>query len=276
MGWLFWAEMLSTAKQPTLGDDMCIYHDEKTLKFINDSQNMYGDLYQYDKVVYKTHVSPIFLFCKKHQEYFKTTPQLHLFNGGCCPICNNGFVTNECLTKEECQEKIDIGAHKHIILKYEYKTKKVSLTLSCDNDRHSPFEINVTRKPIPGCPQCKKETIIHTFLKNSHKLYGNNYDYSDMEYINNSTKIKILCNTHNEIFYQSPIKHLYGTGCPSCIKIKRIVSKRLTIEQFIEKSKQIHGDNYGYDSVIYEKNSIQHQFKTPKTNTSQTNKNVLY
>ena len=43
------------------------------------------------------------------------------------------------------------------------------------------------------------------------------YDYSEVEYINNHTKVKIICRKHG-IFLQAPDSHMCGRGCPSCAK----------------------------------------------------------
>ena len=62
----------------------------------------------------------------------------------------------------------------------------------------------------------KKENQKNTFFKKAKKIHGDKYDYSESEYINSSTKIKIKCNTCGNIFYQSPAFHLLGHGCPVC------------------------------------------------------------
>jgi hypothetical protein len=62
-----------------------------------------------------------------------------------------------------------------------------------------------------------KEQVINDF----NKVHNNLYDYSLMNYINNKTKIKIICNKHG-VFEQRPDDHLSGHGCYMCAKtIKR-------------------------------------------------------
>ena len=53
------------------------------------------------------------------------------------------------------------------------------------------------------------------FINKASKIHNNKYDYSNIEYKNISTKIKIICPIHGE-FEQSPSKHLIGQGCPKC------------------------------------------------------------
>lgn len=52
------------------------------------------------------------------------------------------------------------------------------------------------------------------FIKRSTETH-NHYDYSSVEYINNRTKVCIICPEHGD-FWQAPSDHLRGSGCPEC------------------------------------------------------------
>ena len=91
------------------------------------------------------------------------------------------------------------------------------------------------------------------FIKAKIK-HNNKYDYSKVDYINSRTKICIICPEHGE-FWQMPSNHLHGCGCPKCKNDKIGNNRRLTLFQFIEKAKQIHGDKYDYSKVEYVNNS---------------------
>ena len=68
-----------------------------------------------------------------------------------------------------------------------------------------------------------------------------------VEYINNSTKVKIKCNNCGNIFEQLPRNHIIKKySCPICSK-----RFRKTTEQFIQEAKQIHGNKYDYSLVDY-------------------------
>ena len=84
------------------------------------------------------------------------------------------------------------------------------------------------------------------FLKKANEIHNNKYDYSKVEYVNNKTKICIICPVHGE-FWQLPCNHLKGNGCKKCNDEKR----KFTIEEFIEKSRKIHGNKYDYSKVNY-------------------------
>lgn len=53
------------------------------------------------------------------------------------------------------------------------------------------------------------------FIEKARAKHGCKYDYSKVEYINNHTKVCIICPEHGE-FWQTPNKHLSGQGCPKC------------------------------------------------------------
>ena len=88
------------------------------------------------------------------------------------------------------------------------------------------------------------------FIEKAKKVHGEKYDYSKVEYVNNHTKICIICPEHGE-FWQTPGNHLSGQNCPKCVH--RSVKK--TTKEFIEESKEVHGDKYDYSKVEYVNNS---------------------
>ena len=90
-----------------------------------------------------------------------------------------------------------------------------------------------------------KKLTTEEFINKAKQIHGDKYDYSKVEYINNQTKVCIICPKHGE-FWQIPSSHLIGIGCPKCSG-----TKKLTTEEFISKAKQVHGDKYDYSKVEY-------------------------
>ena len=98
-----------------------------------------------------------------------------------------------------------------------------------------------------GCPCCVgKYKTTEVFIEEAKKIHGNKYDYSLVEYKSSKEKIKIKCNTCEQVFLQTPNGHLTGRGCTFCN-----TNKRMTSDEFIEKAKLIHGDKYDYSLVEY-------------------------
>ena len=88
------------------------------------------------------------------------------------------------------------------------------------------------------------------FIEHAKKVHGDKYDYSKVEYVNNHTKVCIICPFHGE-FWQTPMKHLIGRGCHKCGLIKKAKSRTSNKEEFIKKARDIHGDKYDYSKVEY-------------------------
>ena len=84
------------------------------------------------------------------------------------------------------------------------------------------------------------------FIDKANKIHNYKYDYSNVEYINYGTKVKIICKLHGE-FSQTPKNHNGGQGCSGCFG----TTKR-TIEEFIEKANNIHSSKFNYSKVMYE------------------------
>ena len=95
-----------------------------------------------------------------------------------------------------------------------------------------------------------KKMPTEEFISKAKKIHGDKYDYSKVEYINNRTKVCIVCHKHGE-FWQTPNTHLDGSGCKQCFSEKRGESKRLTYEIFLERAKEIYGNKYNYSKVKY-------------------------
>jgi len=83
------------------------------------------------------------------------------------------------------------------------------------------------------------------FVDKAKTKHKDKYDYSQVIYVNNRTKINIICPTHG-VFEQTPNDHLNGYGCPDCGG-----TKRLTTDKFINKAKEIHADRYDYSLCDY-------------------------
>ena len=110
-----------------------------------------------------------------------------------------------------------------------------------------------------GCPECGKEKAfienkrrgtLEEFIKKAKEIHNNKYDYSKVEYINNHTKICIICPEHGE-FWQTPCNHLSKKGCPKCRNEKVKNVRRKDKNTFINDARKVHGDKYDYSKVEY-------------------------
>src|SRR6056300_1306864 len=90
-----------------------------------------------------------------------------------------------------------------------------------------------------------KKLTQEEYIKGCRMVHGDKYDYSLVEYKNISSPIKIICSYHG-VFEQNANNHKDGQGCKLCSG-----SYKRTKEEFIKKSKEIHGDKYDYSLVEY-------------------------
>lgn len=110
-----------------------------------------------------------------------------------------------------------------------YKTMKTPVTLYCKcldkrGIEHGLFQMRPDNifSLGQGCPKCgidkrnnSQRLSPEEFIQRAKKLHGEKYDYSKIKYLNYSTKVEILCSAHGS-FWQTPLNHLSGKGCPFC------------------------------------------------------------
>ena len=125
-------------------------------------------------------------------------------------------------------------------------------------------------KSESGCTFCgrilagrNESKSFEEFVKRANKVFDNKYEYIKEDFVNFSTKTKIICPKHG-IFYTRPAQHILGTGCNKCAQEIRARSKKLTKEKFIESANKVHFHKYNYDKVLYKNNKIKVEIVCPK------------
>lgn len=107
-----------------------------------------------------------------------------------------------------------------------------------------------------GCPKCSHKSTKYTVEEIKEKIrkkYNGKYDVSLItEYSNNTQKLPLICDEHG--YFEATWNDLDNNhGCQKCGKIKNYESLRKTTETFIEEAIKIHGSNYDYSFVEYER-----------------------
>jgi hypothetical protein len=143
-----------------------------------------------------------------------------------------------------------------------YTVDSANVTIVCPE--HGEFEQKAnTHVNRSGCKACARESLtanlkmtLEEVIESFEAKHGNKYDYSKVTYINNNTKVTIICPEHDE-FEQTPSKHLDSYGCRDCAKAlkKNNGGSRLTTAIFIARSKEKHGDKYDYSNVNYKQSN---------------------
>ena len=217
-----------------------------TEEFIKKANKKHNGKYDYSKVEYIDSHTKVCIICPEHGEFWQG-PANHL-SGQNCPKCASIEVhTNQSNKKEGFIQKAkEIHGDKYDYSKVEYINNHTKVCIICPE--HGEF----WQKPIhhtqgKGCPYCggTKKLTTKEFVEKAKQIHGDRYDYSKVDYISAETKVCIICPEHGE-FWHTPHAHLNGHRCPNCFG-----NIKLTNEEFIKRSKEIHGDKYDYSKVDY-------------------------
>lgn len=100
-----------------------------------------------------------------------------------------------------------------------------------------------------------KKVTTEDFIRRAKEIHGDKYDYSKVDYKCSREKVIISCRKHGD-FLQTPNSHLGGTGCMKCANELTGDRCRMTTEDFIRKSRELHGDKYDYSKVKYRGNKF--------------------
>lgn len=219
-------------------------------QFIAEAKEKHGEnKYDYSKVVYVNGRTKIPIICKNkdHGEFWQN-PEDHLQGHGCPKCGGREKYTTESFIKKAKEIHRD---NKYDYSKVVYIDNKTKVLIICPIINHGDFwQRPDSHLQGKGCIKCSgtkqhtKESFI-LIAKEIHK--DNKYDYSKVVYINNKTKVCIICpiDKHGN-FWQRPDCHLNGQGCFKCYG-----TEQLTNEEFIEKANEIHDNRYDYSKVKY-------------------------
>ena len=94
----------------------------------------------------------------------------------------------------------------------------------------------------------RRKTVTQ-FIEEATQVHGDMYDYSEVEYVNTHLPVKIRCQQCGVFFFQEPSSHLAGHGCPKCNK--KQTNRKLGLNNFITKAREVHGDKYDYSRAVY-------------------------
>jgi G:T-mismatch repair DNA endonuclease (very short patch repair protein) len=101
-----------------------------------------------------------------------------------------------------------------------------------------------------GCPQCAGRGV--DWVARFTSVHGETYDYSRVVFRGYKEPVEVVCRKHGA-FYQTPDNHFRGRqGCPSCARTLIRESKQLSIEQFVERARAVHGNRFDYKMEQFE------------------------
>lgn len=251
----FWQE--PAAHLRGRGCPMCSHRMKLTREeFIKRAKEIHGDKYDYSLVVYVNALTKVKIICPKHG-VFEQTPAMHLYGQG-CPMCGH---EQKGAYKRKTQEQFlkemqEMYGDKYDFSQSQYKGTHDDVVVICKKHGsflRTPHELLDGR----GCPVCTPHSVwnTETFITRAKEIHGDKYSYEKTEYKSIHEKVCITCKEHGD-FWIEPNYHInYESGCPICghekgwQKLSEL--KTYTQEQFVKKSREMHGDKYDYSKAVY-------------------------
>lgn len=232
----------------------CKIKIENTEEFISAVKLIHGDKFNFDLCEYFNTNTKVELICNDCGEHI--FPQAHSILKGCgCYNC----ASNKPIDKEKfLQLCLDVNGERFDYSRVEYTKYEAPVEIFCKT--HGIWFFQKPKHHIlhGGCRQCTLDKIgnknrkdVNVFIQESQDKHGvGTFDYSEVKYLNTSTKIRIFCNKHKGWILQTPACHLNG-GCNVCGKLEGAAGRKYTLEEFIQRATATHNDKYFYNNVEY-------------------------
>jgi len=222
-------------------------------KFIKKASVKHNSKYDYSKVKYINSKTKIKIICPLHSKFLQS-PNSHL-NGNGCPDCGKEKSNNskKLTIKTFIKRAQKTHNNKYNYSKVNYVNTSTKIIIICKIHKKEFIQTPNSHLQGIGCPICGGKIKLTTkiFIEKAQKIHNNKYNYSKVNYKNNSTKIIIICYKHGE-FLQTPNKHVScKRGCPKCTNEKLSKKFRLSKEEFIKKAQKHHKNKYDYSKVNY-------------------------
>jgi len=180
--------------------------------FIKRSINKHGDKYNYSKSKYTGIFNKLIIICPIHGEFLQTAKD-HMYGNGCQECAKINKFKNLDKVIEDFK---NVHGNKYDYSKVIYKDSKTPIEIICTI--HGSFFQQPNGHLSYGCQKCsndKSRKNLDKVIKDFRKVHGNKYDYSKVQYENTTTKVEIICPEHGK-FFQMPMNHRNGNGCPKC------------------------------------------------------------
>ena len=223
-----------------------------TESFIKKAHLVHGDRYDYSKSNYVGAKTKVIIVCHKHGEFLQSAND-HLSGRGCKSCGVESRTNKNRLSHDEFIERaIEVHGNKYDYSNVNYVNFNTKILIKCQT--HGLFsQTPASHLSGNGCNICNPGPLGSNtvrFIEKANSIHSRRYSYSNTEYINSKTKVKINCIIHG-CYEQLPNDHLDGHGCPKCGDEINRQASLMTQEEFVEKATSIHGDKYDYSKTKY-------------------------
>lgn len=229
-----------------------------TASVIERSKSVHGDKFDYSETQINKTTDKLKLTCKECGYVFEQRYSTHIFQRSGCPRCAGRILQS---TEEFIVKAKDVHGDTYDYSQTKYAGTAKHVTIVCK--KHGAFEQFAGHHLNGGvCPSCFRESLTMTteqYVARARAKHGDKFDYGMIKYTSHKDKITVICKEHG-VFEVLPIGFLKTeNGCMKCAG-----NAQLTVEQFVEKARKIHGETYDYSKVEY-KNHYEHVTITCKT-----------
>ena len=240
-----------SAKQFLKGKTKCQQCEGSTQRltkelFIYKAKKIHGDKYDYSLTDYINATTNIKIICKKCGCCFEKKPKDHLNGFGC--LCSSNNSKN--FYKEKFIHKAtELYGNKFDYSLVEYKNNNTKVKIICNNCGNileQTIKVHLKNGKCSFCDDQKEK--VANFVAKAKAIHNDKFDYSFIKYINDKTKINVLCNNCKIVFDILPENFIKLKKCPLC------QNRRKNTEQFIREAKKIHGNKYDYSMTEYKNN----------------------
>ena len=204
--------------------------------FVLQALKLYQGKYVYELYESKRRDEKVRIFCIEHNCYFEQTVRLHLNGHLGCKFClqHQKSLARKKIDKQDFIDKfVQKYGSEFDFSKVNYINTSTPVLVKCLKHNIEFYQVrkNISRAETCSCPKCKKEARYNRnremyefnkreFINLFKKKFGEHYDFSKVEYINNTTPVLVKCLKHNIEFYQvkQNIMRYSVCSCPECKK----------------------------------------------------------
>lgn len=205
--------------------------DQKEI--IRRFKTRHGDKYDYSKTVYVNNRTLLIITCPKHGDFRQISSNHEQGKG--CPKCRYETVSKKLRKSQEqfVQEAKLKHGYKYDYSKVEYVNTTTPISIICPV--HGEFKQRPHNHLFYGCGRCgrTKKYSTEEFIQKANGIHEEIYDYSKTIYLENHKSVCIICKTCRQEFWQTPMNHFKGCGCPNCnlSRGEKVITKFLKLHK---------------------------------------------
>ena len=246
----------------------------KTLAdFVAEANEIWHGAYDYSDSIYKDKLSPITIYCPKHDIHFTVgMAQNHVIKPGSkgkatgCPVCSYenqygkqyGPEWRETLRLSPKQNRVGLIRQKHS------RTVKTPEQIAAEKaEREAKAEARRREKQAYIDKWQAKDFLEARFKERVFQMYGNDLDTSLVDYQGNDKEVTLICHIHGK-FRINPRTLLVGKshsngkktaphGCWKCCGITQPSERPapMTADEFFDKMQEIYGDRLDFSHSVF-------------------------